>query len=396
MSDQEAPPVEERKVRRPLPVNVYAVMEDVLEKLKILDYENKFLRNNPSNPNLQPMTKIACTGPDATGGPVSQFAYFSALVAWLLAECAVHDFLPWTEYDNPNTVATTIITQVQNLGLSISLNQARIMKGYGDNVAQVLDFLTNKALQENRFQIELHPVYENVDYAEAAPMDVEAEINDDVIQDEVEDENNGVFNEDMETYGEKENTEDKKNTQDVVENTVDPVQWKLQLENVAPRLKWKPRADSLEWRTHLEQSEKHQKTIVAHAPDATVSLKKIGQQLSQVADRIAQKERHINQEFDHLGQEFRTKQKRLDEVTEYYNKLHATVTDYQNELQAKAAEIDLINAQMTNQSREFAKSPVRTMLQAIATIKKEIGAMELRIGILSQTLLHAKVRRPHE
>jgi hypothetical protein len=47
-----------------------------------------------------------------------QFPLFAALVAWLLAECNVHDFIPWTEYDNPATVSNTIATQVKSMGIA--------------------------------------------------------------------------------------------------------------------------------------------------------------------------------------------------------------------------------------------------------------------------------------
>lgn len=372
-------------VKRPTGPDVFQLIEDVLDKLKVLNYEEGFCKST----NNKPLSRVSMCFPDSnTQAP--QFPYFASLVAWLLAESNVHDFIPWTEYDNPMTVANTIITQCRSLGLSAPLQSAKLRQGYGDNVLMALDFLTSHALTAKNFQVEA-PSYEMKDFAEAAPVDEEAEVND-VADEVVEEEETGVYNEEKEKA-----SEDSKNTQDVIENTVDPIAWKLQLENVGPRLKWKPRADASEWRTHLEQSEKHRQAIQTHSPDASVSLQKIGTQLTQVVERIAQKERHINQEFDHLGQDFREKQKRLDEVTEYYNKLNSTVAAYTDELTAKGDEIEMIKAQMTNRNKEFTDpSPLRTIGGAISSLKKEIGAMELRIGILSQTLLHAKVRRPHE
>lgn len=68
--------------------------------------------------NFKPLTKTSHCFSDETAS-TPQFTVFAALVAWLLAECSVHDFIPWTEYDNPATVSTTIAQQVKSMGTHI-------------------------------------------------------------------------------------------------------------------------------------------------------------------------------------------------------------------------------------------------------------------------------------
>ncbi len=56
--------------------------------------------------------------------------------------------------------------------------------------------------------------------------------------------------------------------------------WKLELERVGPRLKFKSTASaSKEWRTHLEQSVKHEKAMIESFPETKAQLIKIGQAL---------------------------------------------------------------------------------------------------------------------
>ncbi len=62
--------------------------------------------------------------------------------------------------------------------------------------------------------------------------------------------------------------------------------WKLELERVGPRLKFKSTATaSKEWRTHLEQSAKHEKSMVESFPETKAQLLKIGQALRKAGIR---------------------------------------------------------------------------------------------------------------
>lgn len=59
----------------------------------------------------------------------------------------------------------------------------------------------------------------------------------------------------------EDHTEDEETSQsqrEVLQSSIDPVAWKTEVERVAPRLKIKPTFSGKEWRSHLEQTKKHQ------------------------------------------------------------------------------------------------------------------------------------------
>ena len=80
----------------------------------------------------------------------------------------------------------------------------------------------------------------------------------DVEEDVAEDES-GVFNDANDYFAPKEDRdEDEKKDMEMLEAKVDPAEWKLELERVGPRLRFKADGASKEWRTHIEQSQKHE------------------------------------------------------------------------------------------------------------------------------------------
>lgn len=90
----------------------------------------------------------------------------------------------------------------------------------------------------------------------------------------------------------------------MLESTVDPEAWKLELERVAPLLRFKAPLGAKEWRTHLEQTHKHITVVNELWPVLSTQISKIGQNMSNIAERISSKERHINETFKQIGSKF--------------------------------------------------------------------------------------------
>jgi estrogen-related receptor beta like 1 len=70
------------------------LMDDVLEMLKLLDYENKFCKNK----GFKPISSVHFAVPAAN--PSEQFMYFVSLVSWLLS-INNHQVTGWNKYDDP-------------------------------------------------------------------------------------------------------------------------------------------------------------------------------------------------------------------------------------------------------------------------------------------------------
>jgi len=371
--------------------NVFGVMEDISDKLKILDYEAHFCRNRPDR-------KPLCRTYFALPGKASeQFPYFSDLAAWLLREMNI-DFLEWQEFDDPNQVSNTILASLKKLGFVSDFPVTKLRHGSGDAVCFALNFLLDQCLSVKSWEVK-PPKYVNPEYAEDAVVDEDAEVgvdDDGVAEEEMDEEDDTLFCENDYFQPKIEKDEEEKKDQEVLEATVDPIEWKMELERVQHRLKFRAQPASKEWRTHIEQSQKHKKSLNEYFPDAKVALEKIGKELRGAVDRISGKERHINKEFDHLGGEFREKQKTLDEIQEKYNELSKSVSELTTDLAEKTEMVDMIKSSMSERNNSMTDtSPLRKIRTALATLKAEVAEMELRIGVAGQTLLQAKLKHAH-
>lgn len=366
-------------------LNVYSLMEDINDKLKILNYETQFCKGR----EFKPLSRTYFALP---GKPSDQFPYFSALCAWILGELDP-EFIEWNQFDDPSTISNNIIDCLRRMHFKADFPTTKLRHGSGDAVCSALEYLLDALLKKRGFQVQ-PPVYINPEYAEEATVDDDAEIDDGIGEDLDDDEDDAMFTAEEYLAGPKiEKTEEDLEMQQILEANVDPAEWRLELERVGPRLKYKAQPASKEWRTHIEQSGKHEAQISEVFPESKTALDKIGKELRAAVDRINSKERHINKEFDHLGGEFRDKQKRLDEVQEHYNELSQSVSELTTSLAEKTESVEAIKAQMGERNNSMTdNTPLRRIGNALTALKKEVAAMELRIGVVGQTLMQSKLK----
>ena len=89
-----------------------ATMEDIIDKLKILEYESEFCLRN----SFRPITHAYFTRPSPN--PNEQFFVFTSLVAWLF-QLAGERFQAPTQFDEPNASATSIISTLRSMGFNV-------------------------------------------------------------------------------------------------------------------------------------------------------------------------------------------------------------------------------------------------------------------------------------
>lgn len=393
-------------------VNVLALSFSVSDKLQLLDYENAFCKGRP----FAPFDRFHfAKEPTARSG---HFALFAALSLWILKDLVGADVEPWSEFEDPNTVCAAIATELRKLGMAAEFPVSKLRRGAGDAACLCLDFALTKALERKGFRV-ARPRYEEAGAggadagdgggggdAEDEDGDVD-EVEDEVLEDERaahsddDDEDDGVGGEGRPrgagqfsaASGAAGASGDDAAMQEVIEANVDPAVWAMELAAVAPMLKYRSAASTKEWRTHIEQAEKHGALMGETFPAAAATLEKVGAELKKAADRISAKERHINKEFEALGRDFREKQSELDAMQERYNELSENVAELTEELASKSEAVEHLQASMADRNNSMTDtSPVRKISAALADVKKELAAMELRIGVAMQSLLHHTVK----
>eukprot|EP00026_Physarum_polycephalum_P009077 Phypoly_transcript_09188.p1 GENE.Phypoly_transcript_09188~~Phypoly_transcript_09188.p1 ORF type:complete len:213 (+),score=43.89 Phypoly_transcript_09188:31-639(+) len=183
--------------------------------------------------------------------PNEQFYYFTLLIAWLMRLCG-HHFTPPGQFDDPNATSATLVDELKKMGFVTDFPPAKLKQGYGVAVCTVLNSVLDRALGAMRFSFK-PPVLTNsepVDDLGADSEMVSDVVDEAIIEDEIEDD---------EKYT---STSDEKPEMAVQESTVDPAQWRIEVERVTPMLKVHVVVDHKDWRTHLEQmQEYHQDTL---------------------------------------------------------------------------------------------------------------------------------------
>mmetsp|Transcript_27077 Transcript_27077/g.62617 ORF Transcript_27077/g.62617 Transcript_27077/m.62617 type:complete len:402 (+) Transcript_27077:57-1262(+) len=359
--------------------------DEVIDMLMLLDYETQFC-----NKELKPIPRTFFVYPYAN--TAYQFRYFTQLVGWCFKLLKREP--DWDEYDDPNTVITNITVMLKNMNIQVNAVPGKLKAGFGDSVCQLLCDLCHEVLRQLGFEYST-PIYPDEGLADEAEVDSDAEINsvaeDDMANDQEEDDL--MYQED-----EIKKAADSDDEKQVLEATVDPKEWLLEVERVTPNLKIQMPNDSKEWRTHLQQSKEKKQVIEAQFPAAKVQLEKLSKDLSTALERIRNKETFINEKFDERALDHRNQQAELSKVQTEYTELNQVVMDLQIRLKNVTEDLDAVKTEMEERSTTVTDTaPIVKMKDAFKRLRADTRQLEVRIGVVSHTLMQAKLRqRPQE
>merc|ERR1719456_808085 len=179
---------------------------------------------------------------------------------------------------------------------------------------------------------------------------------------------------------------------EMLQNNIDPNVWLLEVERVVPKLKVVIPNDSKEWRTHLSQTRQYKQVIENQFPAAKAQLEKMSKELSGALDRIRSKEAFINSQFDHRALDYRQQQEELQTVQTQYTELNEVVMNYQIELKNLTEEMEVVKNDMEDRSSTVTDTaPIVKMKDAFKKLRSDTRQLEVRIGVVSHTLMQAKL-----
>ncbi|KAJ3204168.1 Intraflagellar transport protein 57 [Dinochytrium kinnereticum] len=179
----------------------------------------------------------------------------------------------------------------------------------------------------------------------------------------------------------------------MIKPTVDPAEWKLEVERVTPMLKVQLPNDNKDWRIHIEQMNIHQKLIGTSLTDTKTQLTKLQQEIEKTLEKILSREKYINAQFEGQVEEQRALQDQVSELRQKYNVSNSNVSELSNELARISEELDGVKSRMDEIGNGMTDStPLVNIKQGVTRLKGDIKQMDLRIGVIEHTLLQAKVR----
>lgn len=368
------------------------VMEEVLEKLKLLDYETDFCKQW----GFRPLSRHFFAIPT---NPGEQFFTFTSLAAWLLV-CCGKNFEQPQEYDDPNATVSNILDELKKLGVSADFPPAKLKTGSGEQVCYVIDKLADEALKAKKFAWQ-RPQHAQEDFEEETMEDDEAELTLNKVEEEMMDEAEEEIEEDdsyLDLAGMKQQSQmneiaDSAKPDSVMESTTDAAEWKLEVERVLPLLKVHIRTDNKDWRTHYEQMQQHSEGIKSSLTETKGHLDKLHHEISRTLEKISSREKYINNQLEHLLQEFRSLQDTSAETKERYRQGSGGVTELTKSLAQITEELETVKAQMDERGTNMTDAgPLVRIKQALTRLKQEVQQMDVRIGVVEHSLLTAKLR----
>ncbi|EDV19563.1 uncharacterized protein TRIADDRAFT_61928 [Trichoplax adhaerens] len=322
----------------------FLVMEDLLDKLKLLDYENSFCKNMGYKYISRHYFAMQINSGE-------QFHIFTGLVAWLLGICGVTDFEPPQE------------------SIQTDFPPSKLKTGAGQQVCYVLDSLADVALKSIKFKWDkpIYPEEENEDDENFFDENLEVTTSKEVEDEEIEDE------------------KDVSKPEGVMESNTDVTEWRMEVERVLPSLK--------DWRSHLEQMHQYRDGIESTLTETRGHLDKLHQEITKTLEKISSREKYVNNQLDNSLQEFRGRRDGLAEINEKYKQGSVGVNNLTKTLSQITEELEVIKSQMDERGTSMTDSgPLVKIKQALTRLKNDITQMDLRIGVVEHILMNARLK----
>uniref|UniRef100_A0A3Q1CCP9 Intraflagellar transport protein 57 homolog n=1 Tax=Amphiprion ocellaris TaxID=80972 RepID=A0A3Q1CCP9_AMPOC len=351
---------------------VFVVMECLLEKLKVLNYEEEVLAKH----NMKNLSRhYFVSSPYLASNPGEQFYMFTIMAAWLI-NVAGRPFTEPQEYDEPNATVSNILAELRAFGVKVDFPPSKLKTGSGEYVCFVLDRLAEEALKRRGFTFR-RPNYPSENTEEESVIEDDAEltlskVEEEMIEEPDDEEENVMDLEALKLRTTHIEAEPSSKPDEILESTVDAAEWNLEVERVLPQLKVTIRTDNKDWRIHVDQMHQHRDGIKSSLKEAKSYLDKLQEDIGKTLEKVSSREKYINNQLEHLIQEYRSAQAKLSEISE---------------------ELEKVKQEMEEKGSSMSDgAPVVKIKQSLTKLKQEVVQMDVRIGVVEHTLLQAKLK----
>eukprot|EP01116_Phalansterium_solitarium_P013314 TRINITY_DN3066_c0_g3_i1.p1 TRINITY_DN3066_c0_g3~~TRINITY_DN3066_c0_g3_i1.p1 ORF type:complete len:400 (-),score=155.42 TRINITY_DN3066_c0_g3_i1:828-2027(-) len=360
--------------------NPFVLMDEIVEKLKLLDYESKFLKKNSSFALQRALHHAYFAIPHSN--PNEQFFYLTSLISFLMGVCG-HQWEAPQQFDDPNASSASIVENLQRMGVPTDFAPARLRNGHGETVCLVLMTLCDRALKTVGFRLS-KPV--NVKERSEDDDREDEDPEDDEVDDEalVDDEKEDEILEHM--------TPDRDFSKSLIESKIDPAEWRLEVERVSTQLASEKINDHKDWRSHLERMHQHQTVITDQLAATRSQLDKMTMEITQTLEKIDSREKFLNQHFKNEAAEYKAAKEADIDVHEKYSVNSETVTLLTNELSRVQDDLDKIKQRMVDASNQMSDTtPLLKIKAALERLRLEIARFDVRIGVVESSNLQQRI-----
>ncbi|CAH2223003.1 intraflagellar transport 57 homolog [Pelobates cultripes] len=368
----------------------FVLMEDLFDKLKLLNYEEEVLMKH----NIKPVSRHYFALPTNSG---EQFYMFCTIAAWLINKAGRRIEQP-QEYDDPNSTISKILSESRSFGINADFPPSKLKAGYGGEVCYILDSLAEEVLKNTGFTWK-RPTYPSEEQGEETILEDDAELTLDKIEDQIA-EDDSDNEEDhfidlniLKAQTQKLDSGESSKPDDILESVTDAAEWNLEVERVLPQLKVVIRTDNKDWRVHVDQMHQHKDGIETSLKETRGYLDKLHNEISKTLEKVGSREKYINNQLDPLVQEYRVAQAKMSEVKDQYQQVTGRVTEKTRILSEITEELEKVKQEIEEKGSSMTDgAPLVKIKQALTKLKQESVEMDIRIGVLEHTLLQSKLK----
>ncbi|XP_061835140.1 intraflagellar transport protein 57 homolog isoform X4 [Nerophis lumbriciformis] len=375
------------------PHQVFVLMEALLEKLKVLNYEEELL----SKHNMKNLSRhYFVSSRYLASNPGEQFYMFTIMAAWLINACGRSFAIP-QEDDEPTAIVSNILAELRSFELKVDFPPSKLKSGSGEHVCFVLDRLADEALRRRGFSFK-RPNYPTENAEEESMMEDDTELAfnkvEEMMEEPDEDEVNLVDLEALTLQSSRtEAAAALAKPDNILQSTVDAAEWNLEVERVLPLLKVTIRTDNKDWRIHVDQMHQHQDGIQSSLQEAKSYLDKVQVDISKTLEKVSSREKYINKQLEDVISEYRGAQAKLSEVRERYQLASGGVAQRTRVLAEMSEELEKVKQEMEERGSSMSDgAAVVKIKQSLSKLKQEIVRMDVRVGVVEHMLLQAKLK----
>lgn len=325
-------------------IDILIIMEEIIDKLKLLEYESQFLKKKIN----KPLSRTFFALKSSTG---DQFVYFGTLSIWLLNLCGSSI---QSKLEDPNSTSQNILLEMKNLGIDSNIPPNKLLQGYGEYVCIVLIRLINKALEKKKLsfkkvkeegkktQVEETNIIELEDEDLADNINKEIDFGDNILA-------SNLKNQKSTNVKQNEVEDEEEDDTKIYVSDIPKADWLREVDRVASKLKLEydeiGNFNSTEWRAHVEKIKINDSNLSKNIPESRAVLESLSEDIEKILEIINRKESMISKSYSEVLSEYKGKQKETSTQMEEFNNLKSKVDrmvkDYE-ELEDKKNELEVL------------------------------------------------------
>lgn len=360
----------------------YVFWETSLERLKILNYEESYCGQK------EKFSRVHFVFP--AGNMNNQFEEFMDICSWLCNEITQDPGVFGRDgYDDPNTVANKLMLALRQLDCRLNFPAQKLRVPYGEVACSVLDFLTEKALLSKKMKWK-QPIYPAMDTVEQAQVDDDGDDAGDVADEADDDVVDDVLFQEMQAEIAEVSLDG--SAHQILHAQVDPIEWKTELERVGPKLRAQQQLTSNEWRAHVDSTVHNKGQIEKVLSDTQGDLQAINREITDELAKMKSKERYTNNQFSSTADDYKLVKQQLEDLEKVTGGNNEKIMKLTNEMGEITERLDELKETVDSKDSGISDtSPLVRIKAALQQMKNEIHAFDLRTGVVSHTLLTARV-----